>query len=245
MQNLKSYHVWDASIRWFHWINVLCVISLIAVGVAILNDKALGVSTEGKILLKTIHVWVGYLFALNLSWRIIWAFIGGEHARWNAILPFGKGYMKETRDYLHGIRHNQPAEYPGHNPLGRLAVTTLIFLLLTQAITGLALAGTDLYYPPIGSWIANWIAAPGVDPATLMPYAKEMYDEESYKAMRDFRKPFITIHYYGFYALISLIIMHILAVVITEIREGSNLVSAMFSGKKTLSKPPVDSKQND
>lgn len=242
MQNLQPYKVWDANIRWFHWINVLCIIGLIGVGIAILNGKTLGVSSEGKILLKTIHVWIGYVFALNLSWRIVWAFIGGEHSRWRAILPFGKGYITETRNYIHGFTSNQPVEYLGHNPLGRLAVSLLILLLLIQAITGLALAGTDLYYPPIGSWIASWIAAPGVDPATLIPYAKEMVDEESYKAMRDFRKPFITIHYYGFYALISVIIIHILAVVVTEVREGSNLVSAMFSGKKTLRKPPVDKK---
>ena len=41
MRPLRTYAVWDASVRWFHWINVLCVLGLIAVGVAILNDKAL------------------------------------------------------------------------------------------------------------------------------------------------------------------------------------------------------------
>ena len=35
----------------------------IAVGVAILNDKALGVDNDGKILLKTVHVYIGYVFA--------------------------------------------------------------------------------------------------------------------------------------------------------------------------------------
>ena len=24
MNNLKAYFVWDANIRWFHWINLLC-----------------------------------------------------------------------------------------------------------------------------------------------------------------------------------------------------------------------------
>lgn len=51
-------------------------------GVAILNGTAPGVSIEGKILLKTTHVWIGYVFALNLLWRLIWAFIGGQYARW-------------------------------------------------------------------------------------------------------------------------------------------------------------------
>ena len=59
MANLRIYPVWDAGVRWFHWINVLCVLGLMAIGVAILNDKALGVSNDGKILLKTVHVWIG------------------------------------------------------------------------------------------------------------------------------------------------------------------------------------------
>ena len=35
-------------------------------------------------------------------------------------------------------------------------------------MTGLVLAGTDLFYPPIGAWIADHIAAPNVDPTTLV-----------------------------------------------------------------------------
>jgi cytochrome b len=240
MAELKAYFVWDASVRWFHWINLLCLLGLIAVGVAILNNEALGLSSDGKILLKTVHVWIGYVFALNLLWRLVWAFIGGPYARWRALLPGGRGYIKKVRDYIAGFRAGQPPQYLGHNPLGRIAVTCLLLLLLSQAISGLVLAGTDLFYPPLGAWIAGWVAAPGIDPATLVPYAKEMYDEAAYAAMRDFRKPFITIHEYGFYVLLVLILIHILAVVVTEVREGGNLVSAMFSGKKVLRGPPAD-----
>ena len=87
MTELKTYFVWDAGTRWFHWINLLCLLGLIAVGVAILNDKALGVTNDGKILLKTVHVWIGYVFALNLLWRLVWAFIG--HASTSAIIRSG------------------------------------------------------------------------------------------------------------------------------------------------------------
>ena len=240
MNELKTYFVWDASVRWFHWINVICILGLVALGTVILNASALGVSTEGKILLKVVHVWIGYVFAANLLWRLIWAFIGGAHARWRSILPGGAGYMSELRSYVADFMAGQPRQYLGHNPLGRIAVTLLLLTLAIQAITGLVLAGTDIFYPPLGAWIASWIAAPGVDPATLMPYAKETYDAAAYESMRAFRKPFITLHYYSFYALLGLIVLHILAVVITEIREGGNLISAMFTGRKVLSKIPAD-----
>ena len=241
--SFKSYVAWDVSVRWFHWINLLCIIGLMAIGITIMNGGALGVSTDGKILLKTIHVLIGYVFAFNLLWRLIWAFIGSDRARWRAILPGGKGYLKEVKDYAVAFRAGQPQQYIGHNPLGRIAVVLLLFLLFTQAVTGLVLAGTDVFYPPLGSWIANWIAKPGVDPATLLPYAKDTYDAAAYEAMRAFRAPFIEIHEIGFYALLCLIVIHIVAVVVTEIREGGTLISAMFTGKKMLTETPKDLKE--
>ena len=63
MSELKSYFVWDVGVRWFHWMNVLCVLGLVAVGVQLINDDALGLSNDGKVLLKTVHVFIGYAFA--------------------------------------------------------------------------------------------------------------------------------------------------------------------------------------
>jgi len=37
-----------------------------------------------------------------------------------------------------------------------------------------------------------------------------------------------------------LIIVHIFAVVVTEVREGGSLISAMFTGNKVLSGKPAD-----
>jgi Ni/Fe-hydrogenase 1 B-type cytochrome subunit len=240
MSEMKVYDVWDAPTRWFHWINFLCVVALIAVGVAILNGKALGLTDSGKILLKTVHVWFGYVFTVNLLWRMVWAFIGNRHARWSAFVPGGRGYWRSVSDYVAGLCSGKPQQYVGHNPLARLSVVLLFTLLLVQAVSGLVLAGTDIFYPPLGSWIAGWVAAPGVDPASLQPYTPSLYDEAAWQEMRSFRKPFITAHYYCFYATVLMIVLHIAGVVVTELKEGGNIVSAMFSGKKTLTGKPVD-----
>jgi cytochrome b len=240
MRQLRTYPVWDAGVRWFHWINALCVLALIAVGVAILNDKALGVSDDGKILLKSVHVWIGYAFALNLAWRLVWAFIGGTHSRWRGLLPAGRGYLSALRRYVSALRAGKHPQYLGHNPLGRIAVFLLLILLVTQAVTGLVLAGTDLFMPPFGAWIADGVAAPGVDPRTLVPYSPDLYDAAAYATMRAVRGPFVRAHEYAFYALLALVALHIAAVVITEVRGGGNLVSAMFTGKKILRAPLAD-----
>jgi len=236
---LTSHKVWDKTTRIFHWVNVLAILTLVALGTAILNAKALGVSTDGKILLKTVHVYAGYVFAVNLAWRLVWAFVGGPFARWRAILPFGKGYGAALGAYIAG----EKTSYKGHSPLGRLAVSALLIVLLAQAVTGLVLAGTDIYFPPFGGWISAWVAAPGVDPASLVPYAKDMINPEAFAEMRAFRDPYGEIHEIGFYVILALIVLHVAAVVRAEVTYGGGLVSAMFTGKKTLSEPPVDSDQ--
>ncbi len=240
MAELKSYTVWDASTRWFHWINALCVTALAVVGLVILNEKALEISNAGKVTLKTIHVLIGYVFLLNLLWRIVWGFIGNRYARWRAILPGGKGYLQAARAYLVSFIAGPPALYLGHNPLARLGITVLFLLMLIQALTGLVLAGTDLFWPPIGHWIAQWVAAPGIAPGSLVPYAPEMYDKAAYESMRALRAPIVTVHEYSFYGLVTVAALHVIAVIVTELREGGSIISAMFTGQKISRQRPVD-----
>jgi cytochrome b len=237
---LRSYQVWDLPTRWFHWINFVCVVVLAAIGTAILFDKELGVTDGGKILLKTTHVWVGYVFALNLAWRFVWAFLGNRHARWSAIHPFRSGWAGAVGTYLGGFATGNVRPYLGHNPIARIMIALLYVMLLLQAASGLVLAGTDIYYPPFGHWIAGWIAAPGVDPTTIVPYDKTGIDPASWDAMRSFRSYFLSIHYWSFYILLVVILVHIVGVVVTELREGGSIVSAMFTGEKHFEQPPVD-----
>lgn len=235
-----SYRVWDRTVRWFHWINVLAVIGLLGSGLVIYNDNALGLSAEGKISMKVFHVWFGYVMAVNLLWRIIWGFCGNRFSRWSNTLPFGRGYVAELGDYIKSLRSGQIHYYLGHNPLGRLMVLALLLLLVIQAVTGLVLAGTDLYYPPLGAWIAQWVAPSDVDPSTLLPGNKAMADAVAWNEMRAFRKPYIEVHEVTFFILSAAIVLHITAVVMGEIRERVGLVSAMFHGNKVLPQKPED-----
>ena len=240
---LRYYSVWDRTTRLFHWINVICITGLVCAGVVILNDKALGVSNDGKVLLKTVHVYIGYVFALNLVWRLVWGFLGNKYSRWKAILPFGKGYLRSLNEYVAGMKSGMPPLYLGHNPLGKLMVAFLFLLLSMQATTGLVLAGTDLYLPPFGHEIAEWVTGSGEEHdkiKNLKPGSKDNVDSAAYAEMRKFRKPYITTHVYVFYILLIAIFLHIAAVVLAEVREKNGLVSAMLSGKKIASGKPLD-----
>jgi cytochrome b len=232
---LRAYPVWDRGTRLFHWINFLSVLVLGTIGAFMFFKDALGVTNDGMVVLKTTHTIAGYVFTVNLLWRIAWGFIGNRYARWSAILPFGSGYVAALKDQLRG-----EGVYLGHSPVGRLSVTVLFLLLLIQMVTGLVIAGTDLFYPPFGGRIAAWVAAPGVDPATLLPYHPEMYDPEAWKAMRAFRSPFKITHEYSFYVLLALVVLHVAAVIIHDVRHRSGIISAMFTGQKVMSQVPVD-----
>ncbi len=235
-KTLTEYKVWDRTTRIFHWVNLLSMLVLIACGVALLNAGALGATNDGKVVLKTVHVYAGYVFALNLAWRLFWAFVGGPFARWRALLPFGSGYGAALKAYMAG----EKTSFLGHNPLGRLAVTALLLVLTLQATTGLVLAGTDIYYPPFGGMIAEWVAAPGVDPSQILPYDRSLVDPDAYQEMRAFRSGYLSTHVANFYVILALVVIHVAAVIWTENRHGGSLVSAMFSGRKALAEEPVD-----
>jgi cytochrome b len=240
MVELKSYRVWDAPTRWFHWVNALSVIALVIVGYLILNGRLLEIPRTGSLKLKVLHTWIGYVFVINLLIRLAWSFLGNRYARWGAILPGGRGYLSATWSYVKAFFTQHPQHYLGHNPIGRLSVAVMFALLVALAVSGIVLAGTDLFYPPLGSSFARWVAAPGVDPATLVPGASELVDKTAFDAMRSFRRPFILTHLYVYYALLAVGALHILGVVVTEIREGGTMISATFTGRKLLSEPPVD-----
>jgi cytochrome b len=232
--------VWDPMVRLFHWINVAAFAVLVVLGLIISFGGALELPAAGRAAVIQLHVAVGYVFAANLGVRLVWAWIGGRHARWSAVLPFGRDYPRHLRDYLHALRQGQARHYLGHNPLGRLMVTALLTMLAVQALSGLLLAGTDLYRPPFGSVIAAAVAAPGVDPALLVPGDRSSVDPAAYRVMRNWRAPVGEGHEILLYLLLLLVALHVAGVVVGEITERGGLVSAMIHGRKSLGGPPVD-----
>jgi cytochrome b len=238
-----EYPAWDRSTRIFHWLNALLILTLIPLGVAILNDDTLSLTTETKVLLKSIHVYVGYAFVANLIWRTIWGFSGNHYSRWKTILPFSKGYLGDLLKYVKTFYSGRPVQYLGHNPAARLMICVMYLLLIVQGISGLVLAGTDLYLPPLGHEIKEYITGAGEDHskiANIKPGSKEGIDEAAYNRMRAVREPIVETHETLFYLLVIAVIFHLIGVAFTEIREKNAIVSAMITGKKYFKSPPID-----
>src|SRR5690606_29254807 len=156
---LTEYLVWDRTQRVFHWVNFLAVFTLAGIGTVILSADALGIPDDpGMIALKTTHVYVGYVFVLNLAWRLVWAFFGGRFARWRALLPDGRDFGRRLGEFVSGFARGDAPFYLGHNPLARIFLSVLVLLLVVQAATGLTLAGTDVYMAPLGGAMREWVA---------------------------------------------------------------------------------------
>jgi len=223
-------YVWSKYLRLFHWVNVLAMTMLLGLGLVIFNAKTLGVSVDGKILLKTIHVITGYVFATNLLLRVVMGFFGKGYERFSKALPFARGFTNELAD----LKQQPHKKYEGHNPLGKLMVGALLLSMCVQMVSGLVIAGTDIYYPPLGQYFAKSIAVDSSKADLIKPYSKENVDEQAYQAMREIRKPFITAHVYSFYTLLFLIPLHIIGVFVSERRDRTALVSAMINGYKYL-----------
>ena len=239
-QNFQEYKVWDLPTRLFHWINFVSIMGLIFVATIMMFKKELGITgLEAKIALKEVHIVIGYFFATNLLVRIVWGFIGGQYSRWKNILP-GKGYLAQLREYLSSIKLGKPDTYKGHNPLGRLAVIAMILLMLTLMISGLIRAGTDVYYPPFGGAIAQYVAKDGIPAQNIMPYDTQGTDPQKMAEVKIVKSVFGDVHEAAAFTLMFIILLHIFIVIRSEIREGGTLISAMFNGKKLLKEKPKD-----
>ena len=234
------YTVWDRPTRWFHWINVLLVLSLLFVGLIMLFKSELGIQAlEAKIALKTVHVVIGYLFAINLIIRLIWGVMGNKYARFSHMLP-NKHFKHELASYKADIDAGKSPQYLGHNPKGKLAVLAIMLLLITIMATGLIRAGTDIYYPPFGGSIQVYLADDNVEPSSLKPYDQTGINAEKANAMKPLKGLAGDIHLYAVYLLLLMIVLHVSAVIYAEVKRQPGIISAMFSGKKLIKGEPKD-----
>jgi len=237
---LTTYQVWDRPSRIFHWVNVLLVLSLVFVGLIMLFRKDLGIDAlEAKIKLKELHVIIGYLFAANLLVRIIWGFMDNRYAKFSHNIP----NIRAIKQYQSALKAGLNPQYVGHNPLGKLAVATIMLTLTLTMVTGLFRAGTDIYYPPFGSAITQYIAADGADATLIKPYDETGIDKSKLAEIKPVKSIAGKVHLYSVYFLMLLIGLHVAAVIQAERRHQPGIISAMFSGKKSI-KGPVEDKDS-
>ena len=110
-----SIRVWDLAVRFTHW----------SVAAIVLYDV---IDDSGD----QVHRVLGYVAAGLVLFRILWGFIGTEHARFGAWLPRPAGVLAYSRALLRG----RAPRFISHTPLGAVTMLAMWALILALAVTG-------------------------------------------------------------------------------------------------------------
>lgn len=125
--------VWDAPIRVFHWLTVVCFAGAYLTSE---NDE-----------LRLVHVTLGYTLGALIVFRVIWGMVGTRYARFS---DFVRGPAVVKR-YLAGMLRGRPEHFVGHNPGGAVAIVALLLLGAVVTVTGWA-----IYTEVGGEWLEEW-----------------------------------------------------------------------------------------
>jgi cytochrome b len=117
--------VWDPFVRVFHW--------------SLVGLFALAYVTGDEV--QRVHNAAGYAIAALLALRIVWGFIGPQHARFNEFVRT----PRKALAYLKDVLLLRPRRYMGHNPAGGLMVIALVAMLAATSLTGYMMT-TDAYW---------------------------------------------------------------------------------------------------
>lgn len=131
--HVRVVRVWDLPLRIFHWLLVIAIAS--AYVTAELGGEW-----------AVWHGRIGSFVLALLVFRLIWGFVGTQHARFSSFLPTPR------RVIAHLAGRWQSA---GHNPLGALSVIALLSLVAAQVATGLFSNDDIAFSGPLSSWISR------------------------------------------------------------------------------------------
>jgi cytochrome b len=124
--------VWDAPVRIFHWLMVLCFAGAY-------------VTAEGEAW-KLVHITLGYTMAGLVVFRLIWGLMGTRYARFSSFVRGPKAVSRYVGNLLRG----KPEHHLGHNPAGAVAIVLLLVLTLVVVAAGWA-----SYNELAGGWVGE------------------------------------------------------------------------------------------
>ena len=116
----QRIRVWDAPVRVFHWLMVLC---FAGAWLTAESDRWLPV-----------HVTLGYTMAGLVVFRLLWGVAGTRHALFS---DFVRGPAAVAR-YVRSLLNGRAEHHVGHNPAGGWAILALLALAALTALSGWA-----------------------------------------------------------------------------------------------------------
>jgi Ni/Fe-hydrogenase 1 B-type cytochrome subunit len=156
---LEDVYVYEAPVRIWHWVTVVCMAVLAVTGYFIgAPPPAIGGEATHSFLfgwIRTIHFCTAFIMIAAFVVRVYWVFAGNHHARVIFLPPlwrvaFWKGLIADMKDYLFLSRTEN--RWVGHNPLAMMAM----FFMFVLGMLVLIFTGLNLYTQGYG-WGSTWM----------------------------------------------------------------------------------------
>jgi len=221
---LESVYVYEAPVRIWHWVMMLCLIVLAATGYLIGSPlPAIGgeaVHSYFFAWIRMMHFIAAWIFAIAFVVRLYWAIVGNHHARSIFLLPFfngnwWRGLFGQMRYYL--FMRDESDLWVGHNPLAQAAM----FFMFTLGTVFIVLTGFALYAEQWG-----W----GTWPMALFGWVFVLFGDP--QMVR-------TLHHLAMWYLLLFALIHVYMVIREDIMSGESVVGTMFSGVRLFKREPA------
>jgi Ni/Fe-hydrogenase 1 B-type cytochrome subunit len=212
---LVDVYVYEAPVRLWHWVTMLCVIVLGVTGYLI-GDPLPAIGGEATYSyffawIRMIHMIAGWILAVAFLVRIYWAIVGNHHARALFIVPFWSakwwgGLFGDLRYYLFLKKHGDL--WVAHNPLAQFAMFAMFMLgAVVLILTGFALFAQQ--YPWGTTWmnLFGWVTVLLGDPQMVR-----------------------TVHHLAMWYMLLFAVIHTYMVFREDITRGSTVISTMVNG---------------
>jgi cytochrome b len=204
VSSTASIKVWDPLVRVFHWSLVL-------------TFAAAYISGERE---SRWHDLLGYAILALLAIRVIWGFVGTEHARFRDFVFHPSVVLDYAKDLIAG----RARRYLGHNPLGGIMVVALLLSLLGAGATGLAIQES-------GEQERSAIQIVSV--AVADDHDEHERDERGHKGEHGgLHGALKETHEFFAHLTLLLVLAHLAGVALSSLLHRENLVRAMITGRK-------------
>ena len=219
----EPVYVYEAPVRLWHWVMVICMVLLAASGYLIGSPPpAIGgeaYDTYFFAWIRIVHFVASWVFVVAFAVRLYWACVGNHHARAIFLPPFfsgawWRGMWSQGRYYL--FLKPESDLWVGHNPLAQLAM----FLMYTLGTLFIIVTGLALYAQQWG-----W----GLWPMKLMGWVFVVLgDPQNVR----------TLHHLAMWYLLLFALVHVYMVFREDIMSGESVVSTMISGIRLFKREP-------
>lgn len=118
--NINKIKVWDAPVRVFHWLMVICFTGAYL--------------TAEEEYWRLLHVTLGYTLGGLVAFRLVWGLAGTRYARFGSFVRGPAAVLRYGRALIAG----RPEHTTGHNPAGAVAIVLMLFCSVVIVASGWA-----------------------------------------------------------------------------------------------------------